>query len=77
MASSFTSAGAALTTKQSSFREIVREQEDEKEEQNSIGASRQSELVEGEHRESRSRRFVLLLRFSFLPRKSRVVVVFR
>ena len=65
MASSFTSAGAALTTKQFSFREHrsrTRRRERRAEFNRSVC---QSELVEGEHRESRSRRFVLLLRFSF------------
>ena len=63
MASSFTSAGAALTTKQ--FVSGIREQEDEKEEQNSIGASVRASSLRESTEKARSRRFVLLL-FAFL-----------
>ena len=74
MASSFTSAGAALTTN-SRFGNFENKKTRKK---NRIQSERlcQSELVEGEHRESqsRSRRFVLFA-FLFSRAKSRVVVI--
>ena len=66
MASSFTSAGAALTTSRFVSRvHRYREQEDEKEEQNSIGASVRASSLRESTEKDRSRRFVLLL-FAFL-----------
>ena len=62
--------------KQSSFREFENKKTRKKSRIQSE-RRRQSELVEGEHRESRSRRFVLLFAFLFSRGKSRVVVVFR